>query len=106
MRPAEIALKTHPNRIIKCKVDSIIWASGTGQLPISGVIPQQLTQPMPPGYFAVRLLPDAKDKDLFLAAGAAGIGAVYTEHGVMVHIIRKVFLRVSTKLDWLVLKLH
>jgi multidrug resistance efflux pump len=103
---AEIALKTHPNQIIKCKVDSVIWASGTGQLPISGVIPNQLTQPMPPGYFAVRLLPVDKDKDVFLAAGAAGVGAVYTEHGVMVHIIRKVFLRVSTKLDWLVLKLH
>jgi multidrug resistance efflux pump len=103
---AEIALKTHPNRIIKCRVDSIIWASGSGQLPISGTIPNQLTQPMPPGYFAVRLLPDAKDKDVFLAAGAGGIGAVYTDKGAMVHIIRKVFLRVSTKLDWLVLKLH
>jgi len=103
---AEIALKTHPDRIIKCKVDTIIWASGTGQLPISGVIPQQLTQPMPAGYFAVRLLVDGKDKDIFLAPGAAGIGAVYTDHGAMVHIIRKVFLRVSTKIDWLVLKLH
>jgi multidrug resistance efflux pump len=103
---AEIALKTHPNRIIKCKVDSIIWASGTGQLPISGVIPNQLTQPMPPGYFAVRLLPEGKDRELFLAAGAAGIGAVYTDHGAMVHIVRKVFLRISSKLDWLVLKVH
>lgn len=103
---AEIALKTYPNRIIKCKVDSIIWASGTGQLPISGVIPNQLTQPMPPGYFAVRLLPEGKDRDLFLAAGAAGVGAVYTDRGTMVHIVRKVFLRISTKLDWLVLKVH
>ena len=103
---AEIALKTHPNRIIKCKVDSIIWASGTGQLPISGVIPQQLTQPMPPGYFAVRLLPEGKDREVFLAAGAAGIGAVYTDRGAMVHIVRKVFLRISSKLDWLVLKAH
>ena len=103
---AEIALKTHPNRIIKCKVDSIIWASGTGQLPISGVIPNQMTQPMPPGYFAVRLLPEGKDRELFLAAGAAGVGAVYTDHGAMFHIVRKVFLRISTKLDWLVLKVH
>lgn len=103
---AEIALKTHPNRIIKCKVDSVIWASGTGQLPISGVIPNQMTQPMPPGYFAVRLLPEGKDRELFLAAGAAGVGAVYTDHGTMVHIVRKVFLRISTKIDWLVLKVH
>jgi multidrug resistance efflux pump len=103
---AEIALKTNPSQIIKCKVDSIIWASGTGQLPISGAIPNQLTQPMPLGYFAVRLLVDPRDKDVFLAAGAQGVGAVYTDRGVMLHIIRKVFLRVSTKLDWLVLKLH
>ena len=31
---AEIALKIYPNRIIKCRVDSVVWASGTGQLPI------------------------------------------------------------------------
>ena len=103
---AEVALLTYPNRVIKCKVDSIIWATGSGQLPISGVIPNQLTQPVPPGYYAVRLLPEAKDKDLFLAAGAAGAGAIYTEHGHMIHIIRKVIVRVGTKLDWLVLKLH
>jgi len=103
---AEVALKTHPNHIIKCKVDTIIWATGSGQLPISGVIPNQLTQPVPPGYYAVRLLPEGKDKDLFLAAGAAGAGAIYTDHGHMIHIIRKVIVRVGTKLDWLVLKLH
>jgi multidrug resistance efflux pump len=52
----------------------------------------------------VRLLPE--DKDIFLAAGAHGMGAVYTDSGKMVHIIRKVVLRVGTKLDWLILKLH
>jgi multidrug resistance efflux pump len=103
---AEIALKTHPNQVLKCKVDSIIWATGSGQLPISGMIPQQMTQPVPPGYFAVRLLPEGKSKDVFLPAGAAGSGAVYTEHGHMIHIVRKVIVRVGTKLDWLVLKLH
>jgi multidrug resistance efflux pump len=103
---AEIAMKTHPNQIMKCKVDSIIWASGTGQLPISGMIPNQLTQPVPPGKFAVRLLLDGKDKDLQLAAGAAGAGAIYTDEGKMFHIIRKVIVRVGTKVDWLILKLH
>jgi multidrug resistance efflux pump len=103
---AEIAMKTHPNQIMKCKVDSIIWASGTGQLPISGTIPGQLTQPMPPGKFAVRLLLDGKDRDIQLAAGAAGAGAIYTDEGKMFHIIRKVIVRVGTKVDWLILKLH
>lgn len=103
---AEISLKTHPNRIFKCKVDSIIWASGTGQLPMSGTIPGQMTQPMPPGKFAVRLLLDGKDKDAFLAAGAAGAGTIYTDSGAMLHIMRKVMVRVATKLDWIIPKLH
>ncbi len=51
-------------------------------------------------------MPAEKDKDLFLAAGAQGHGAVFTDSGHLIHIVRKVFLRVSTKLDWLVLKLH
>ena len=31
---------------------------------------------------------------------------IFTEHGHMVHIVRKVLVRVSAKLDWLILKLH
>ena len=43
---------------------------------------------------------------MFLAAGARGVGAIYTDYGGIFHIIRKVFMRVSSKLDWLILKLH
>lgn len=103
---AEIALKTYPNRIIKCEVDSVVWASATGQLPISGMIPQSGVTPPPPGRIAVRLRPSGRDKDTFIAMGAQGQGAIYTEHGQIIHIIRKVIIRVSSKLDWLVLKLH
>ena len=103
---AEIALKTHPNRIIKCEVDSIVWATGTGQMPMGGMVPQSGSQPIPPGRIAVRLRPSGKHKDMFLAMGAQGQGAIYTEHGELLHIIRKVIIRVSSKLDWLVLKLH
>lgn len=103
---AEIALKVFPNRIIKCKVDSVVWASGTGQLPISGMVPQTGDTPLPPGRIAVRLRPTGKDRDLFISMGAEGQGAIYTEHGKLIHIVRRVILRVGTKLDWLVLKLH
>jgi multidrug resistance efflux pump len=103
---AEIALKTYPDRIIKCKVDSIMWATALGQLPISGAIPNTGVAPVPEGRLAVRLAVDDKDKDLFLAAGAQGQGAIFTDSGHMIHIIRKVMLRVATKLDWLILKLH
>jgi len=103
---AEIFMEMYPGRIIKCKVDSILWATAQGQMPISGNLPN--TQPMaaPEQRIGVRLLIDGKDKGLFLAAGARGAGAIYTEHGKILHIIRKVFVRVSTKMDWFVAKLH
>ncbi|MCJ7815951.1 MAG: hypothetical protein MUP31_07865, partial [Xanthomonadales bacterium] len=62
--------------------------------------------PIPPNAPAVRLLPDEKDRDLFLASGAAGAGAVYTDSGEMIQILRRILVRVSAKLDWLILKLH
>ena len=99
---AEIALQMYPGRIIKCKVDSVVWATAGGQVPVSGNLPN--IGPMPPGQLAVRLFPD--DKELFIAAGARGFGAIYTDYAEMIHILRKVFMRVSAKLDWLILKLH
>lgn len=103
---AEIFLKTYPDRIIKCKVDSILWATAQGQMPISGNLPNTLPKETPEQRIAVRLLVEPKDRDLFLAAGARGAGAIYTEKGKIIHIVRKVFVRVSTKLDWFVFKLH
>lgn len=103
---AEIALKMYPGRIIKCKVDSIMWATAQGQLPIGGVNTSSGVAPIPPNSLAVRLLKDHRDKDLFLASGAMGAGAVYTDSGEVVHILRKVILRIGTKIDWLILKLH
>ena len=100
---AEIALRTYPGQIIKCKVDSVVWASGEGMLPIAGMVPNA---PAAEGRFPVRLLLDGKDKDLFLPAGARGQGAIYTDSGKMIHILRKVIIRVGTKMDWLVLKIH
>lgn len=103
---AEIYLRTHPGRIIKCTVDSILWATAQGQLPISGNLPNTASAPPPEQRIAVRLLVQERDRDLFLAAGARGSGAIFTQHGAVFHVIRKVMLRVSTKLDWLVIKLH
>jgi multidrug resistance efflux pump len=103
---AEIAFEMYPGRIVKAKVDSIMWATAQGQLPIGGMNPSGGVAPVPANCLAVRLLPDAKDKDIFLAAGAHGAGAVYTDSGHMIQILRKVIVRVGAKLDWLILKLH
>ena len=103
---AEIALETYPGRIIKARVDSIVWAQGQGQIPMSPNLPQTGPVPLPPGRFAVKLNIADPDKNLFLAAGAVGHGAIYTQHGHHIHILRKVILRVGSMLNWLVLKLH
>lgn len=103
---AEIALDTMPGRIIKAQVDSIVWAQGQGQLPLTGTLPQTGFAALPPGRFAVRLRIAARDQSLFLAAGAAGHGAIYTQHGHHIQIVRRVILRVGAYFDYLILKLH
>jgi multidrug resistance efflux pump len=103
---AEVAFKMYPGRVVKLKVDSIMWATAQGQLPIGGSSVSAGIAPIPPNALAVRLLVDEKDKDIFLASGAHGAGAVYTDSGHAIHILRKIIIRIGAKLDWLILKLH
>jgi multidrug resistance efflux pump len=103
---AEFALDTYPGRIIKGKVDSIIWAMGQGQLPPSGTIPMSTLANQPPGQFAVKFDLAERDRALFLAAGAVGDAAIYTQHLEFLHVIRKVILRVGSYMNYLILKLH
>ncbi|HZF31234.1 MAG TPA: HlyD family secretion protein [Gammaproteobacteria bacterium] len=103
---AEFTLETYPGRIIKAKVDSVIWAQGVGQLPASGTLPMTGVLAAPPNRFAVKFDVDGPDRDLFLAAGAAGSAAIYTQHFVAIHILRKVIIRVGAYMDYLILKLH
>jgi multidrug resistance efflux pump len=103
---AEIALHMHPGRIIKATVNSIVWAQGQGQVLQSGALPQTGVYPQVPGRFPVKLDVVDKDRDLFLAAGAAGDAAIYTEHATFLHVLRKVILRVGTITNYLILKLH
>ena len=58
----------------------------------------------PPGRFPVKLVVGEHDRALFLAAGARGAAAIYTEHLAPVHIIRKVLMRVSSYLDYIIIK--
>lgn len=103
---AEIALLTIPGDVIKATVDSVIWAQGQGQIAMSGNLPQSGSAPIPPGRFAVKLTLAQKDRELFLAAGATGEAAIYTDYFAPLHIIRKVILRVGSYTNYLILKLH
>jgi multidrug resistance efflux pump len=99
----EITLDTYPGRVIKAHVDSIIWAQGQGQVDASGNLPRTTFVP-PPGRFPVKLVVDERDREVFFAAGARGSAAIYTEHLTLVHIIRKVLLRVASYLDYIIIK--
>lgn len=103
---AEFALETYPGRIIKAKVDSVIWAQGQGQLPASGTLPMTGVFAQPPGRFAVKFDIAERDRELFFAAGAVGHAAIYTQHLAAIHVVRKVILRVGSYTNWLILKLH
>jgi multidrug resistance efflux pump len=101
---AEIFMRVYPGRIIKCKVDSILWATAQGQLPISGNLPNTAPVSAPEQRIAVRLITDGKDKDVFLATGARGQGAIYTNDIKAIQILRRVIVRIQAKLDWFVIK--
>ena len=103
---AEFSLKTNPGRIVRAKVDSIIWATGAGQMQATGSLPMTGVLTAPPNRFAVKFDVRDEDKPLLIAAGAAGQAAVYTNHGKMIHIVRMVILRVGAYTDYLILKLH
>ena len=103
---AEIVLETLPGEIIKAKVDSIIWAQGQGQSAVSGNLPNTAGPPPPPGRFPVKLTVDPKYRDVFFAAGARGNAAIYTQRMEAIQILRRVLLRIDTKINYLILKLH
>jgi multidrug resistance efflux pump len=100
---AEITLDTYPGRVIKGHVDSILWAQAQGQMDANGNLPNTAVTP-PAGKFPVKIVVADKDKSLFLAAGARGSAAIYTDHFGPIQIIRKVLMRVQSYLDYVIIK--
>jgi len=100
---AEITLDTYPGHVIKAHVDSVIWAQSQGQIDANGNLPQTTFNP-PPGQFPVKLVVAKEDNALFLAAGARGSAAIYTEHLTLIHLIRKVLIRTASYLDYIIIK--
>ena len=54
----------------------------------------------------MKLVVAEHDSALFLAAGARGAAAIYTEHVALIHLIRKVLIRTSSYLDYVIIKHH
>src|SRR4029450_8659901 len=89
---AEFALETYPGQIIKVTVDSPIRAIGPGPRPPAGTLPMGAPAAQPPGQFAVKFNLADRDRQLFLAAGASGDAAIYTQHTAFRHIRRQAIL--------------
>jgi multidrug resistance efflux pump len=87
----EIAFKFLPGRVLTGKVVGVLQAVSTGQVQASGlaVAPQQV-QSAPLG---VRVKLDDDETARLLPAGAAGDGAIFTDHVKPSHVIRRVLLR-------------
>jgi RND family efflux transporter MFP subunit len=100
--PVEVALERLPGRILTGRIEAIIPATGQGQLPPGGALMEWTQQPIP-GHFAVRVRLDEPADAIAIEAGASGVAAVYTERGKAIRIIRKVVIRMTTWLNYIIL---
>ena len=87
----EVTFKFFPGQVFTGKVVSVLEATSTGQVQVSGtaVVPRQITA----APFVVRVKLDDNKLATSFPAGTAGTAAIYTEHIKPSHIIRKVILR-------------
>lgn len=95
----EIAMKTHPGKLIFGTVQSVVPAVSGGQVQVSGNIASPVE--VAPEPFIVRLNVDNVDDDVFMQPGSVGTVAIYTERVGATHVIRKVMIRMTAILNYL-----
>jgi len=95
----ELAFDRLPGRTLTGRVESIVPATGQGQLPPSGTLLTWTDRPIP-GRFAVRLELDDQYTNLPISAGASGVAAVYTDRAEAIRIVRKVVIRMNSWLNY------
>ncbi len=97
---AELTLKMFPGKVFSGQVDYVINASAQGQVTPNGtMVALRDLQAVPLGI-RIQLEPDAMlDR---LPAGAIGDVAIYSEAGKPTHLIRKVMLRMTAFLNYVV----
>ena len=87
----EATFKFAPGQIFAGKVESVLQAIATGQIQTSGtaVLPKAIEA----APFVVRVRLEDADFARRLPAGSAGTAAIYTDHVVPTHVVRRVILR-------------
>jgi multidrug resistance efflux pump len=96
----EAALKYAPGTILDVTVVAVLEATSQGQIQVGGLAPaaqQIVAAPM-----IVRLVFDDVEAAKTLPAGAVGQVALYTDKGAATHMIRKVMIRQSSWLNYII----
>lgn len=111
----ELALKTSPGKVVKAKLEYVVDATSQGIMNNAGGmfggngttagIPDTARQlPETDGKLIAKFVLDEKEKPL--TVGARGTAVIYSDNIKPLHLIRKVMVRVNSKVNYLILKLH
>jgi multidrug resistance efflux pump len=99
-QPVELAFKFLPGKVYTGRVVALLPATALGQQQTTGIAAQPLNiQPLP---FAVRVELDDATIANRLPAGTTGEAAIYTNSVRLTHIIRRIMLRMSAYLDYVI----
>ena len=98
-QPVELAFKFLPGKIYTGHVVAVLQATAPGQVQVSGraVSPVNI-QALP---FTVRIELDDQTLAAQLPAGTAGEAAIFTESARVTHVIRRVMIRMTTYLNYI-----
>ena len=98
--PAELAFPLYPGRIFHAEVAYVAWGSGEAQVTPTGQLPD-LSTLRAAGTNVVILRATDPVEGRPLRFGAGGTGAIYTDNASVLHIVRKVILRIESWLNYL-----
>jgi multidrug resistance efflux pump len=101
----ELCLDLYPGKTLSGKVDAVIWATGEGQLNVSGTLPTTGDKTAA-ARIPVKIIVSDEDRERYpLPAGASGAAAFYTDRVASFKIVRRVMLRWYTWLNYLKLSM-
>ncbi|OCA76125.1 multidrug transporter [Chryseobacterium artocarpi] len=111
----ELALKTEPGKVVKAKLEYVIDATSQGIMNNAGGmlggngstagLPDTARQlPETDGKLIAKFVLEDDQKQL--TVGARGTAVIYSDHIKPLHLIRKVMVRINSKINFIIPKLH
>lgn len=108
----ELALKTEPGKIIKAKLEYVIDATSQGLVnnaagmlgTVAGL--PDTSSPYPQSDSKLIAKFTIEEDYGALTVGARGAAVIYSDRIKPLHMIRKVMIRISSKLNYIIFKLH